>query len=434
MLESLIAAWKLPELRKRILFVFAAFGVYAIGLHIPLPNIDHVKMENLFSQGGMFGLVDVFSGGAMRKFTILAMGIIPYINASIIFQLLTAALPQLKELQKEGETGRKQINKYVRYFTIALAFFQSLGISITLRTSGILESSVIQLVATCIILTAGSMFLMWLGEQITENGIGNGISMIIFCSICAGLPWQLGHTWELVKANQQWGGLVVLIILFLATTVGIIYVTQANRRIPVQHARRVVGMRQVGGHTSYMPFKIAMAGVIPIIFAISLQMLPATIATALPHNLQGEQTGFIGWFIKIANWLVPSWEHWWALFIFAALIMGFTYFYTAVQFDVNDIADNLKKSGAYIPGIRPGKPTAEYLDRVITRITMAGAVFLTLVAVVQYIAPAITGVGGASFNLIGGTSLLIIVGVALETMQAIEAQLMMRNYQGFLKE
>lgn len=434
MLESLIAAWKLPELRKRILFVFAAFGVYACGLHIPLPNIDHAKMEALFSGGGMFGLVDVFSGGAMRKFTILAMGIIPYINASIIFQLLTAAVPQLKELQKEGESGRKQINKYVRYFTILLAFMQSFGISLTLQKSGILDASLIQVLATCIILTAGTMFLMWLGEQITENGIGNGISMIIFCSICAGLPWQLGKTWDLVKANQQWFGLIMLLILFLASVVAIVFVTQANRRIPVQHARRVVGMRQVGGHTSYMPFKIAMAGVIPIIFAISLQMLPATLATALPRDLQGNQSGFVAGFIKVANWLVPSVENWWALIIFGMLIMGFTYFYTAVQFDVNDIADNLKKSGAYIPGIRPGKPTADYLDRVITRITTAGAVFLTLVAVVQYIAPAITGVAGRSFSLVGGTSLLIIVGVALETMQAIEAQLMMRNYQGFLKE
>jgi preprotein translocase subunit SecY len=428
MLETLVAAWKLPDLRKRILFVFGAFAVYTVGLHIPVPGIDHAAMERLFAQGGVFGLVDVFSGGALRKFTIFAMGIVPYINASIIMQLLVAALPQLKELQKEGETGRKEIAKYTRYLTVALAFLQSLGISITLVRSQILTATWWQLIVTAVVLTAGTMFLLWLGEQITDKGVGNGVSLIIFASITASLPWQISKVWESTSLQQAWISLILLAVVFLGTVVGIVYVTQAQRKIPIQHARRIVGMRQVGGHSSFLPLKIAMAGVIPIIFAISLMLLPMTIATAIPGD-----SGWVYYLKRAAQWMAPG-DNPFALLLYAIVIVIFTYFYTAVQFDVNDIADNLKKYGSYIPGIRPGKPTADYLDKVVSRITFAGALFLAAVAVIQYIAPWITGLSLSTFSLVGGTSLLIVVGVALETMQSIEAQMLMRNYEGFLRE
>jgi preprotein translocase subunit SecY len=428
MLETLVAAWKLPDLRRRILFVFGAFGVYTLGLHIPVPGIDHAAMERLFAQGGVFGLVDVFSGGALRKFTIFAMGIVPYINASIIMQLLVAAIPQWKELQKEGETGRKEIAKRTRYLTVALAFLQSLGISITLVRSQILTANWWQLLVTATVLTAGTMFLLWLGEQITDKGVGNGVSLIIFASITASLPWQLSKVWESTSLQQAWISLILLTVVFLGTIVGIVYVTQAQRKIPIQHARRIVGMRQVGGHSSFLPLKIAMAGVIPIIFAISLMLLPMTIATAIPGD-----TGWVYYLKQAAQWLAPG-DNGFALLLYAVVIVIFTYFYTAVQFDVNDIADNLKKYGSYIPGIRPGKPTADYLDKVVSRITFAGALFLAAVAVIQYITPWITGVSLGTFSLVGGTSLLIVVGVALETMQSIEAQMLMRNYEGFLRE
>ncbi len=428
MLETLVAAWKLPDLRQRILFVFGAFAVYTVGLHIPVPGIDHAKMEQLFAQGGVFGLVDVFSGGALRKFTIFAMGIVPYINASIIMQLLVAAIPQWKELQKEGETGRKEIAKRTRYLTVALAFLQSLGISITLVRSQILTANWWQLMVTATVLTAGTMFLLWLGEQITDKGVGNGVSLIIFASITASLPWQISKVWESVSLLNAWMSLVLLAVVFLGTIVGIVYVTQAQRKIPIQHARRIVGMRQVGGHSSFLPLKIAMAGVIPIIFAISLMLLPMTIATAIPGD-----SGWVFYLKQAAQWLAPG-NNAFALLMYGIVIVIFTYFYTAVQFDVNDIADNLKKYGSYIPGIRPGKPTADYLDKVVSRITFAGALFLAAVAVIQYIAPAITGVDIGTFSLVGGTSLLIVVGVALETMQSIEAQMLMRNYEGFLRE
>lgn len=428
MLETLIAAWKLPDLRQRILFVFGAFAVYTVGLHIPVPGIDHARMENLFAQGGVFGLVDVFSGGALRKFTIFAMGIVPYINASIIMQLLVAAIPQWKELQKEGETGRKEIAKRTRYLTVVLAFLQSLGISITLVRSQILTANWWQLLVTATVLTAGTMFLLWLGEQITDKGVGNGVSLIIFASITASLPWQISKVWESVSLLNAWISLILLTVVFLGTIVGIVYVTQAQRKIPIQHARRIVGMRQVGGHSSFLPLKIAMAGVIPIIFAISLMLLPMTIATAIPGN-----TGWVYYLKQTAAWLAPG-NNAFALIAYGIVIVIFTYFYTAVQFDVNDIADNLKKYGSYIPGIRPGKPTADYLDKVVSRITFAGALFLAAVALIQYIAPSITGVELGTFSLVGGTSLLIVVGVALETMQSIEAQMLMRNYEGFLRE
>jgi len=429
MFESLLAALRLPDLRKRIFFVFGMFGVFVLGLHIPVPGIDRQAMENLFRSGGsLFGMLDVFSGGAMRKFTIFAMGIAPYINASIIMQLLTVAIPSLEALAKEGEHGRRKISQYTRYLTVILAAMQAWGMNALLVRAGVMSPDAgamlrLQIVIT---LTAGTAFLMWVGEQITDKGIGNGVSLVIFAGIMASLPWQLQQTVEWVREgvlaiyNVAFAG-----ILFLATVVAIVAIQQAQRKIPIQHVKRVVGTKVYGGSTTYLPLRVNSAGVIPIIFALAIQLFPLTIA-----QFVGTSTGFGKWLNSVASAFNPG-QSVIAAFFYGGLIIFFTYFYTAVTFNVSEVADNLKKYGSFIPGIRPGKPTLEYLDRIMTRITLAGAVFLALIALMQYWAPTITKV--QTFTLVGGTSLLIVVGVALETMQAIEAHLLMRHYEGFIK-
>ncbi|MHB1456669.1 MAG: preprotein translocase subunit SecY [Armatimonadota bacterium] len=427
MLASMISAFKLPDLRKRILFVSAMFAVYAVGLHIPIPGIDRKAMDALFSQGGqLFGMLDMFSGGALKKYTIFAMGIGPYINASIIMQLLTMAVPSLEALAKEGEHGRKKISQYTRYLTGGLALMQAIGVNKVLTSANVLNVSTFQLFQIAITLTAGTAFLMWVGEQITDRGIGNGVSMVIFAGIIASLPPQIAKTAELVM-SQAIGApaIIALIVLFLGTVVGIVAIQQAQRKIPIQHVKRVVGNKVYGGTSSFLPLRVNSAGVIPIIFAISIQLFPLTIA-----KFVGTESRFGYNFNWFADHLQPN-NNWVAALLYALFIIGFTYFYTAVTFNVPDVAENLKKYGSYIPGIRPGKPTVEFLDRVMTRITLAGAIFLAIIALMQYWTPALTGID--SFYLVGGTSLLIIVGVALETMQAIEAQLLMRNYEGFIK-
>ena len=425
MLEQLAAAMAVPELRKRIQFVFAMFAVYVLALHIPATGVNHQAVEKLIGNG-LFGMIDVFSGGALRKFSIIAMGIMPYINASIIMQLLTVAIPKLQALSKEGESGRKQISKYTRYATVGLAIVQALGLHALFVRGGAIPSGVLSAITVVITLTAGTMFLLWLGERITERGIGNGVSLIIFVGIMVSIPNQISQTIQLVSAGAVSPfGVIAVALLFLATIVGIIYMTQGTRRIPVQHVKRIVGNRMSQGGSSFLPLKINTAGVIPIIFAMSIQLFPATFAQFAPAG-----TPFGNFVQGLTNWLQPG-NSVWASLIYAALIVFFTYFYTAIQYDTNDISDNLKKYGSFIPGVRPGKPTAEYLDRVLTRITLAGALFLSTIALVQYWAPNWTGV--SSISLVGGTSLLIVVGVAIETMQAIEAQMMMRNYEGFIK-
>ncbi len=424
MLESLVQAFRIPELKRRIQFNLAMFAVFALGAHIPVPGVDHHKASALFGGGNLLGLVDVFSGGALRRMSLFAMGITPYINASIIMQMLTLAIPQLEVLSKEGESGRKQIAKVTRYLTIALAFFQAIGLSLMFRSAA---SGTFGLVQMWICMTAGTCFLLWIGEQITEQGIGNGVSLVIFAGIMLSLPYQ---TSLVVKQVQD--GIVspfavgLLLAIFVATILGIVYVTQGQRKIPIQHAKRVVGMRVTQGGSSFLPIRVNTAGVIPIIFAISMLLFPAQILAAIP----APPTSFIAKLKGVAGSLSPG-QSWYGSLIYVVLIIIFTYFYTAIVMNVQDMADNLKKYGNYIPGIRPGRPTFDYLDRVVSRITLAGAIFLAAVALVQYIAPIVTGV--TAFGLIGGTSLLIIVGVAIETMQAIEAQLLMRNYEGFIK-
>ena len=437
--QAMVAAWAIPELRKRLMFNFFIFGIYVFGLHIPVPGIDHAQLATFFKGrggGGILSLVDVFSGGALKQFTIFAMGIIPYINSSIIMQLLTFAIPQWQELSREGESGRRKIAQYTRYLTVFLAIVQATGMSILLRNEHILlRGSVAMVPVIVLILTAGTSFLMWLGEMITDKGIGTGVSLIIFCGIMVRLPSQVFQVGQSVVAGTvaPWQ-VIVLIAAFFATVIGIIYVTLGQRKIPIQHVRRIVGNQMTQGGTSYLPFKVASAGVIPIIFALSIQLLPLTFLQFVPAS-----SGLHAKLEHLADLFSPGRDPFSLLglckgLIYSAIIVFFTYFYTAIMMNTEQIADDLKKYGSYIPAIRQGKPTAEYLDKVMTRITLAGALFLALIALLQYWIPALTNTGGANgFTLVGGTSLLIVVGVALETMQAIEAQLLMRNYEGFIK-
>jgi preprotein translocase subunit SecY len=427
MLEALQRALSIPELKRRISFVLMTFLIFAIGAHIPVPGIDRNKLAMIMHSGAgnVLGLIDMFSGGALRRMSLFAMGIAPYINASIIMQMMTIALPQLDALSKEGESGRKQIAKITRYLTVVLAVVQSFSMTFILSQAGT-SIPMFQRIQICIALTAGSLFLLWLGEQVTQKGVGNGVSLIIFAGILLSLPYQISLIPQQIQAHTaSLAGLLLLIAAFVATVYAVVYITQGTRRIPIQHTKRVIGMRQTQAGASYLPIKVNTAGVIPIIFAISLLLLPATIVNNIPI-----QTGFIA---KLKDWVMylsPS-VSWTARFIYAALVIVFTYFYTAIVMNVQEMADNLKKYGNYIPGIRPGKATYDYLERVVSRITLAGAVFLAVIAVLQYVVPAWTGF--QTFTLIGGTSLLIVVGVAIETMQAIEAQLLMRNYEGFIR-
>jgi preprotein translocase subunit SecY len=432
--ESLAAAWAIPELRNRITFVFAMFGVYVIGLHVPLPSVNHEALKTFFERGngGILNLVDVFSGGALKNFTVFAMGIVPYINASIIMQLLTFAIPQWQELAREGESGRKRIAQYTRYLTVVLALVQSCGLGTLLWSQNILPHSPWLFVHMIFTLIAGTSFLMWLGEMITDKGIGNGVSLIIFAGIMVRLPQQLVMVGKEV-ADKAVSPLQVLVLFlaFFATVIGIVFVTLGQRRIPIQHVRRIVGNKMTQGGMSYLPFRIASAGVIPIIFAISIVLLPLTFAQYIPDH----GSGFGHWINGVAQAFAPGKPGIQGILsslVYALIIVGFTYFYTAITMDIPHIAEDLKKYGSYIPGIRPGRPTEEYLDRVMTRITLAGALFLALVALLNYWIPAWTNTGN-SFTLVGGTSLLIVVGVALDTMQAIEAQLLMRHYEGFIR-
>ncbi len=430
-IEAMAAAWAIPELRRRLMFIFAMFAVYVVGLHIPLPGINSDALADLFNKsgGGILNLVDVFSGGALKKFTVFAMGIVPYINASIIMQLLTFAIPSWQELSKEGESGRKRIAQYTRYLTMALALAQATGFVLFLRHSNVLAPNPFMVIEVILTMMAGTAFLMWLGEQITDKGIGNGVSLIIFCGIMVRLPSQLAGVGAGVLAGtiKPWQ-VLILVVAFFATVIGVVFVTLGQRKIPIQHVRKIVGNKMSQGGTSYLPFRVASAGVIPIIFALSIQLLPATFATFVPKETP------IGHFLQRASAVMQPGYSPIAALIYAAIIVFFTYFYTAVTMNVEQISDDLKKYGSFIPGIRPGKPTMEYLDKVMTRITLAGALFLAFIALLQYWIPAITSTNGANqFTLIGGTSLLIVVGVALDTMQAIEAQLLMRNYDGFIR-
>ncbi|MFO7245521.1 MAG: preprotein translocase subunit SecY [Thermaerobacter sp.] len=421
MLATLTRALKVGDLRRRILFTLGMFVIFRIGVHIPAPGVDAAVIQRLFQEGTIFGLLDLFAGGALSAFSIFAMSITPYINASIIMQLLTVVIPKFEEWSREGEEGRKKLTQLTRYGTVVLGLIQAYGTAYFLSRSGALETpGFFSMSLLALTLTAGTAFLMWLGEQITEHGIGNGISLLIFAGIVSRLPAGLMNLIDLVRVGAvNIFNILVLVVLGTAVIVGVVLMNEGQRRIPVQYSKRVVGRRMYGGQTTHIPMRINMAGVIPVIFASSILALPPTLAQFIPADWAQR---FAAWF-NTGSWLYTT--------IYALLIIFFTYFYTAIQFNPADVADNLRKYGGYIPGIRPGRPTAEYLDRVLVRLTLAGALFLAFISVLPVFFTELTNIPNLYF---GGTALLIVVGVALETMKQIEAHLIMRQYEGFIRK
>ncbi|MDL1963647.1 MAG: preprotein translocase subunit SecY [Deltaproteobacteria bacterium] len=420
--------FKIPELKKRILYTFALLIVYRIGVHVPTPGIDAVALASFFARakGTLLGMFDMFSGGALERLSVFALGIMPYISASIILQLLTVVVPHLERLSKEGEQGRKKITQYTRYGTVLLSIIQGFGISVGLEQMSSPGGAAVVLnpgwefrLMTVITLTAGTAFIMWLGEQITEKGIGNGISLIIFAGIVARLPNAVANTFKLLSTGEMGIFLILIMIIFMIAVVGfIIFVEQAQRRIPVQYAKRVVGRKMYGGQSTHLPLKINTSGVIPPIFASSIMMFPATIGSFIA----------IVWIQNIVSAITPGSIIYETLFV--GLIFFFCYFYTAITFNPDDVAENMKKHGGYIPGIRPGKRTADYIERVLTRITLGGAIYVSAVCVLPSILI-------SKFNVpfyFGGTALLIVVGVAIDTVSQIESHMLTRHYEGFLKK
>lgn len=413
---------RIPDLRRRLLFTAVMLALYRLGAHLPVPGVNVAALENLFKQkGSLFSFLDLFVGGALSNFAIFALGVFPYITASIIFSLLRVVFPRLKEMAtEEGEAGRRQIGMYTRYLTVVLAVLQGIGQVFLIRSQGaILDPRPITMATIIITLTAGTMLLTWMGEIMTEYGVGNGVSLIIFGGIVARLPAQTAQTLTLVRAGEVaiWKFLLDIIII-LASIVAVVFITQAVRKIPVQYAKRVVGRRVYGGQSTHLPMRLIQAGVIPIIFAISVLQFPGTIA----------QFSRWEWLQRLGQQILPGQPM--GDLLYFALIIVFTYFYTAVSFDPNDVSDNIKKYGGFIPGLRPGKPTSEYLARVTERLTFVGALSLATIA----IAPVYMARGAGALTLyLAGTSLLIVVGVALETMKQLEAYVLMRHYEGFMK-
>jgi len=417
----------IPELRKRIFFTLIMLAVYRVGCHVPTPGIDAAVLSKFFegTQGTLLGLVSAFTGGALQRMTVFALGIMPYISASIILQLLTVVFEPVERLAKEGEQGRKTITKWTRYGTVILSVIQGAGIAVGLQTMRgpggepvVMNPGFGFIVLTVITLTAGTAFIMWLGEQITERGIGNGISLIIFAGIVANMPSALVNSIRLLQTGALTPLVMLLILVVMVIVIwAIIYMERAQRRVPIHYAKRVVGMRNLGGQSSHLPLKINMSGVIPPIFASSIIMFPATVANLVD----------VPWVQKIASMMTPS--HWLYNVFFVAFIVFFCYFYTAVTFNPIDVADNIKKQGGYIPGIRPGKATAEYLDTVLSRITFAGAIYVSAVCVLPTF---LIGQLNVPFYF-GGTSLLIVVGVGMDTASQIESHLISRSYEGFMK-
>ncbi len=426
LLAPLIASWKSPELRRKIIITAWLFVIFRLFAHVPIPGVDTQKLAALFAQNQFLGLLDIFSGGTLVNFSVLALGLNPYINASIILQLLTIVFPALEELSKEGEFGREKINQYTRFITVPLAIMQSIGMYALLKNQGIIGSiSPLSLVAIVLTMTAGTLVAMWLGELITEYGIGNGISLLIFAGIVGRLPVVLGQTVSTITPELM-TNTIVFAFLAVAVIAATVYVNEAVRRITVHYARRIRGNKVFGGSTSYLPLRVNQAGVIPIIFAVSLVLLPS-LAGGFLQQIKNPAIVAVGRFLTtVFNPEGASYN-----VIYFLLVIGFTYFYTAITFNPAKISQEIQKHGGFIPGIRPGTPTANYLNYILTRITLAGALFLGLIAIMPAIAKQVTGV---STLLVGGTGVLIVVSVVLETVKALEAQLVMRNYDGFLKE
>jgi len=433
MLSAFLNAFKIPDLRKKMVFTVLMIGVYRLGSWIPAPGIDVDRLRTAVGTGvgnQLIGILNVFSGGALAQMAIFALGIMPYITASIILQLLVVVIPRLEQLQKEGEQGRRKITQYTRYLTVALALLQSTVMVTLARSGGLFEQNVLVndsqwLMAFMILtLTAGTSFVMWLGELITARGVGNGMSLLIYVSIISQLPSQLYLVQQenISGAFGGWGLVAGILFIGILITIAVVFIEMGQRRIPVQYARRQVGRRSYGGQATYIPLKVNQSGVIPVIFASSLMYIPEL----------AQQMTDIAWLENfLQTWLIPpSGEITWAYIgLFAGMNIFFCYFYTAITFNPVDVADNMKKYGGFVPGIRPGRATAEYLDKVLSRLTFPGSMYLTLVAIIPFMSFKLFNI--TQFPL-GGVSLLIMVGVALQTMQQIESQLMQRNYEGFL--
>lgn len=440
MIAALLNSFKIPELKNRILVALALLAVYRIGCYIPTPGIDGVALGELFRRisstegGALFGIMNMFSGGAMSRMTIFALGIMPYISCSIIMQLLTAVVPALEKLAKEGKAGHQKINQVTRYGTVVLSLIQSYFIALWVESLGRSEGLGIVMVPgwgfrilTMMTLTTGTIFIMWLGEQIQERGIGNGISLIITAGIVSRIPaagyqlWILFSPYSPSKRTLEPYVFLIMAVLLVAVVLAVTMVIQAQRRIPVQYARRVVGRKVYGGQSTYIPLKIDQSGIIAIIFAQSIILFPATIASFIPNQA----------FQSFANALVRG--HWLYTMVYALLIVFFCYFYTAIVFNPLEISENMKKYGGFVPGIRPGRPTAEYLDFVMTRITLAGAIFMAFIAIFPDVVMAWLKIPYLVASFFGGTGLLITIGVVLDTVKQMESHLLMRNYEGFLK-
>jgi preprotein translocase subunit SecY len=427
MLEILRNAWKIPDLRRKVLVTIGLLLVYRLGSFLPVPGLDPEYFKKLIQGGGsLFGFLDIITGGSFQYATIFAMSITPYINASIIMQLLTIAIPYFEKMAKEGEDGRKKLGQWTRYGTVVLGLVQAIGICVGMKGALIGGLNVGNFITVTLTLTAGTAFLMWLGEQITEFGIGNGISMLIFAGILSRAPVGAGALVSGLQLGTFGTGLygilslLLILVVFVGIIAGVVWVNQAERRIPVQYAKRVVGRKVYGGQNTHVPIKVNWAGVIPIIFAMSIMMLPSTLIGFFAGNTSNKVLLFFrDWPSNITYSIV-----------YALLVMFFTFFYTYVQFNPIELANNMKKNGGFIPGIRPGKPTSDYIGRVLNRITWFGGLFLAVVTVFPYIVGMVTGIKNVWF---AGTSVLILVGVALDTMRQVESQMLMRHYKGFLE-
>lgn len=424
MLKTIAQAWKVAEIRSKIIFTLLMLVVFRIGSNIPVPNIDRTVLAQMFTgDAGLFDLFDLFSGGAFSNFTIFALSITPYITASIIVQLLGMAFPYFQRLAQSGTEGRKKMAQITRYLTVVLGLIQAIGLTVGLFRQAIIDTGVFSIILVILVLTAGTAFLMWLGEQINEKGVGNGISLIIFAGIVARIPSGIRSLVTSIQAGTiSIITLIILVILAILVIAGVVMIQEGQRRIPVQYAKRVVGRKMYGGQSTHIPMKVNQSGVIPIIFALSLLQFPLTITYFFPD------TGFTDF---VTKWLSPAGNPgvWVYGVLNVMLIIAFTYFYTGATFNPVDVANNMKANGGFIPGIRPGKATEEYLQKVLSRITIVGAIFLAVIATLPTILSVVT-----TLNIqFGGTSLLIAVGVALDTVRQLENQMLMRNYQGFLK-
>ncbi len=432
MLEAVVSAFKLPDLRRKLLFTLGILIIFRFVATIPVPGVDQEALQRLLETNQFLGVLNLFSGSTLTNFSIVALGVYPYITASIVMQLLTPVIPRLTELSKEGNLGRAKINQYTHWLTVPLAFLQAYGHAVLMSSAGVLRDfglfnsgTWLRSLALLLTLTAGTIFLVWLGELITENGIGNGVSIIILGGIVAQLPSAIGRLVTGGTLSENLIGTVAFLAIGVLIIVGIVLITEGQRRIPVQHARRVRRGRVYGGGMTYIPLKVNSAGMIPLIFAISMLLLPGMIANFLA-------TSQIGWLRDLANGLARVFDpnglpYQLAYFV---MVVAFTYFYTMILFQQQNIAETLQRQGAFIPGIRPGRATDEYLTKVLMRITLIGALFLGVVAVMPYIVAKITGV---TVLFLSSTSLLIVVGVAIDTMRQLEAQLLMRNYEGFIR-